>query len=71
MVKPVIIDPQAWYDDSALVLLLDLPSATLIRARRDGHLRYTRPGRRALHLGRWILDWLAGDVAEKAAEAAS
>jgi hypothetical protein len=63
MVGPVLIDPGAVYDDGAVVLALDIPSATLARARRDGRLRYTRQGRRVLYLGQWILNWLASDAA--------
>jgi hypothetical protein len=44
------IDPEQWYDTGAVVLALDMPSATLARARREGQLRYTRKGRRVLYL---------------------
>jgi hypothetical protein len=63
MVSPTSIDPHAVYDDGAVCLALDIPSATLARARRAGRLRYTRQGRRALYLGQWILDWLILDAA--------
>ena len=59
MVSPIKIDPDSIYDDGSLVLMLDVSTATLARARRDGRLRYTRQGRRVLYLGQWILDWLA------------
>jgi hypothetical protein len=52
------IDPDAVYDDGAVVLSLDISSATLVRARRDGALRYRRVGRRAVYLGRWLIEWL-------------
>ena len=55
------IDATTVYDDSALVLGLNLTHATLARARRDGQLRFTRKGKRVLYLGRWILDWLERD----------
>jgi len=61
MTSPVHIDPAALYDDGALSLALDMPSATIQRARRDGLLRYTRRGRRTLYLGKWVLEWLTGD----------
>jgi hypothetical protein len=60
MLRPVPIDPTAVYDDSALVLSLDIPSATLARARREGRLRYSRKGRRTYYLGQWVLDWITG-----------
>jgi hypothetical protein len=63
MLSPVSIDPGALYDDGAVVLALDVPSATLARARREGRLRYTRQGRRVLYLGKWLLDWLTADSA--------
>ena len=62
MLSPVPIDPGAVYDDGAVVLALDIPSATLVRARREGRLRYTRQGRRVLYLGQWLLDWLSADT---------
>jgi hypothetical protein len=58
MISPTLIDPDAVYDDGALHLALGIPSTTLIRARRDGNLRFTRKGHRVFYLGRWVLDWL-------------
>jgi hypothetical protein len=63
MLQPLHIDPDALYEDSTVVLTLDIPSATLARARREGRLRYSRRGRRTYYLGRWLLDWLTGDRA--------
>ncbi len=63
MVSPFPIDPGAVYDDGVIVLTLDIPSATLVRARRNGQLRYTRQGRRILYLGQWLLDWLTATSA--------
>lgn len=53
------IDPEALYPEGAVALALDIPSATLARARRSGALRSRRVGNRTLYLGRWLLDWLA------------
>lgn len=61
MLSPIPIDPGAVYDDGAVVLALDLPSATLARARREGRLRYSKRGKRTFYLGRWLLDWLTAD----------
>jgi len=61
MTRSSQIDPQAVFDDGAIHLALDIPTATLARARRAGRLRFTRKGRRVLYLGQWILDWLATD----------
>jgi hypothetical protein len=58
MIAPSQIDPHAVYDDGAIVIVLDIPSTTLARARHDGTLQYVRKGRRILYLGKWILDWL-------------
>jgi hypothetical protein len=70
---PVIckIDPEHIYDDGAVVLALDIPSSTLMKARREGSLRYTRKGRRVLYLGQWLLDWLSSDAKRKGAGNAS
>ena len=62
MLSPVSIDLDAVYDDGTVALTLNIHSATLARARREGRLRYTRQGRRVLYLGRWLLDWLAADA---------
>ncbi len=61
MLNPIPIDPDAIYDDGAVVLALDVPSATLSRARREGRLRYSRKGKRTFYLGRWLLEWLTAD----------
>ena len=61
MAKTFSIDPQAIYDDGALVLALGVSHATLARARRFRHLRYTRKGKRVLYRGQWIIDWLEHD----------
>jgi hypothetical protein len=53
------VHPDHVYDTGSLVIGLDLPSATLGRARREGRLRFSRQGRRVFYLGAWIIDWLA------------
>jgi hypothetical protein len=58
MIEPVLIEPEALYDDGALRQALGLTAATLAAARRVGTLRYTRTGRRTLYKGEWILAWL-------------
>jgi hypothetical protein len=63
--QPVRIEPDAWYTDSDLRLILRLPGATLRRARRSGELRYTRHGSIAWHRGAWVIDWLSGSREEK------
>jgi len=59
------VDPDTVYSEGAVALALDLPTATLRRARRDGRLRYSRQGQRVLILGRWLLDWLENDAAQQ------
>ena len=71
MVSPHRIDPEAIYDDGALVVTFGVASASLARARRSGQLRYRRVGNRTLYLGRWLLDWLAADPTPGAAEVVS
>jgi hypothetical protein len=58
------IDPRAVYSEGALSLALEVPLATLLRARREGRLRYSRQGRRVLFLGQWIIDWLEHDAGQ-------
>jgi hypothetical protein len=62
MVSIILLEPNGVYDDGSLHLALEIPSATLVRARREGRLRYARKGRRILYLGKWILDWLEADT---------
>lgn len=64
MATVLSIDPTAIYDDGALVLALGLTHATLLRARRDGDLRYTRKGKRVLYLGRWVVEWMEQNPCE-------
>lgn len=56
-----LVDPDAFYDDGALALGLGMTPNALRRARRDGHLRSTRKGKRVLYRGGWIIDWLESD----------
>jgi hypothetical protein len=58
MIEPVLIAPEALYDDGSLHQVLGLTDAALANARRAGTLRYTKQGQRTLYLGKWILDWL-------------
>ena len=58
--QPVRIEPDAWYTDADLRLILRLTGETLRRARKAGELRYTRRGITAWHQGAWVIDWLSG-----------
>ena len=58
MTAPVLIDPDALYDDRALRQSLGLTAATMAAARRSGSLRHTRKGKRTLYKGAWVLAWL-------------
>jgi len=58
MIEPILIVPEALYDDGALRQALGLTAAALAAARRAGSLRYTRQGKRTLYKGAWILAWL-------------
>ncbi len=68
--KPIHIDPDAIYDDGALVLTLGLTHAAIARARRRGGLRHIRNGRRILYRGSWIIDWLESDAQPTSGEGA-
>ena len=58
MIEPVLIEPEALYDDGSLRQALGLTDAALATARRAGMLRYTRQGKRTFYLGKWILAWM-------------
>ena len=62
MIEPVMIEPEALYDDGALRQALGLTAATLAAARRSGALRFTRKGKRTLYRGAWVLAWLEADA---------
>jgi len=58
MIEPILIEPEALYDDGALRQALGLTCATLAAARRLGRLRYSRQGKRTFYKGAWVLAWL-------------
>jgi hypothetical protein len=62
MTVPVVIEPEAYYDDRALRQALGLTPSTLAAARRSGSLRFSRQGKRILYKGEWVLVWLEADV---------
>ncbi len=51
------IDDATVYTDRSL-RSVGLTETALARARKSGHLRYTRPGNRMLYLGVWVREWL-------------
>jgi len=57
-VQPIRIEPDAIYDDGAIILSLGITHSALTQARRSGNLRFNRSGKRVLYRGQWILDWL-------------
>ena len=58
MQTTIPILPDAIYSEDSLVLALGLTAETFRRARRSGLLRYSRPGKRPVYLGQWVIDWL-------------
>lgn len=56
--SPIRIDPVAVYTVPAVVLALDLPSATIRRAVRAGDLPAVRRGQRTYIGGRDLIAWL-------------
>lgn len=64
--NPVRIDPDAWYTDPDLRLILRMPGTTLRRARRGGTLRFNRNGITLWHRGSWVISWLSGEDEEGA-----
>lgn len=65
MANTLQVHPDCVYDEGAVSLALDLPLATLERARREGRLQFTRKDRRIFFLGRWLLDWFADHKASE------
>jgi hypothetical protein len=55
---PIRIDPAAVYTIAAVVLTLDVPSATIRAAIRSGHLPAVRRGHRHYITGADLLRWL-------------
>jgi hypothetical protein len=58
MIEPVLIEPEALYDDGALRQALGLTPAALAAGRRSGALRFSRQGKRTFYKGAWVLEWL-------------
>ncbi len=52
------IEPNGIYAEGAISIALDIPLATLSRARRVGELRFVRRGRRVFVTGANLLAWL-------------
>jgi hypothetical protein len=70
MIEPVMIEPEALYDDGALRQALGLTPAALAAARRAGRLRFCRQGKRTLYRGSWILSWLESEASPAIADEA-
>ena len=66
MIEPVLIEPEALYDDGALRAALGLTPASLANGRRTGTLRFSRQGKRTFYKGRWVLAWLESQAAPEA-----
>ena len=58
MSPTLLIDPNGVYEEGAVSLALDIPLASLSKARRTGELRFVRRGRRVFITGRNLLAWL-------------
>jgi hypothetical protein len=63
MQPPLVIDPDAVYEEGTISLTLDVRLATLARARWNGELKFVRRGNRIFILGRHLLSWLDPDQA--------
>lgn len=62
MSNPFVIQPDAVYSDGEVRLALGVTSSALVRARREGRLRFTRQGNSILYRGQWLLEWLEHDA---------
>ena len=63
MTPALQIDPNAVYEEGAISLALGIPLASLLKARRDGELKFVRRGRRVFIIGRNLLAWLEPEPA--------
>jgi hypothetical protein len=63
MPHTITIQPTGIYSSDDLSVMLDVSPQTLADARKAGHLRAVRKGRRWIHLGEWVLAWLNADPA--------
>jgi hypothetical protein len=61
MPDTITIHPTGIYGTDDLSEMLDVSLDTQADARRSGSLRFARKGRRIIHLGEWVLDWLRAD----------
>ena len=66
---PVLILPDAVYDDGMVYLALGISPAALATARKSGALQFKRCGRRTIYLGSWLLEWLRGDSVRELGDA--
>jgi hypothetical protein len=61
MPDTITIHPTGVYSTDAVCAMFDVSPQTLAAARRSGELRAVRKGRRWVHLGEWLLEWLRAD----------
>lgn len=64
MVTGIEIKPDAWYDTPAIRRNLKITEHAIKAARDSGKLRFTKAGKKYLHRGDWVLDWLNGESAK-------
>jgi hypothetical protein len=62
---PFQVNPDAFYDDDAVLLSLGLNPSRLAKARKAGELKATHRAGRPLYLGRWLVEWLTADAAPR------
>lgn len=58
MIKGFKIDPEAWYDTTAVRRELGITDTSIRSARLTGELRFSKRGQRYLYQGEWLLNWL-------------
>lgn len=56
-----VIDPNAFYDQEKLRVLLDLSNRAIGDACRSKRLRFTQQAGRRFFRGSWIIAWLEGE----------
>lgn len=58
MVANIRIEPNSFFDDSAVKKILGLSSTAIGRACNSGELRFTERAGRRWFRGQWLIDWL-------------
>jgi hypothetical protein len=62
---PTPIHPDTFFTTEGLHKATGLPPGALLRARREGRLRYCVQAGRVIYRGAWVLAWLEGEARQE------